>query len=263
MSEHMSDKTYKSPDQRLEEKKKSESPIRVVLNGLLYENPAFRLILGMCPLLAVTISAKSSFFMGLAVIFVLTGSEFIISLLRHIIPDKVRIPAFITIIAGFVTIVQLVISAYMPALNESLGIYIPLIVVNCIVLARAETFASKKSPLFSVLDGLSMGGGFMIAMLFMGSIREILGSGTFFDFDLPIFGSVILGQRIDPMMFFTLPPGGFFVLGICIVIMQFVVRGINSRNAKKNKSPLPEKVASDSACESCGACSACNGSEVK
>lgn len=276
MSEHMSDKTYKSPDQRLEERKKSESPIRVVLNGLLYENPAFRLILGMCPLLAVTISAEASFFMGLAVIFVLTGSEFIISLLRHIIPDKVRIPAFITIIAGFVTIVQLIISAYLPALNESLGIYIPLIVVNCIVLARAETFASKKSPIYSVLDGLSMGGGFMIAMLLMGSIREILGSGTFFNLELPIFGSgtlfalklpifenAILIEKIEPMLFFIGPPGGFFVLGICIVMMQFVIREMNHRNSKKNKELLPEKAASESACESCGACSACNGSEVK
>jgi len=258
MSEPMSDKTYKSKDQRLEEKKKSESPMRVVLNGLLYENPSLRLILGMCPMLAVTISVKASFFMGLAVIFVLAGSELIISALRHIIPDQVRIPAFITIIAGFVTIVQLIISAYLPALNQSLGIYIPLIVVNCVVLARAESFASKKSPFFSLLDGLSMGGGFMLAMLLMSSIREILGSGTFFDFKLPLFGSAI-----EPIMFFALPPGGFFVFGICIVIMQFVIHGINTHNAKKNKALLPDKATSESACESCGACSACGGSEVK
>lgn len=261
MSKQMSDKTYKSPDQRLEEKKKSESPVRLLLNGLLYENPAFRLILGMCPLLAVTISAKASFFMGLAVIFVLTGSEFIVSLLRNIIPDRVRIPSFITIIAVFVTIVQLVISAYLPALNDSLGIYIPLIVVNCVVLARAETFASKKGAAYSVLDGLSMGGGFMLALLLMGSIREILGSGTFFDYDLPGFGSVIMGQKIEPMMFFTLPPGGFFVFGICIVIMQFVIRMINKHNRKKNKEPIDESASGD--CQTCGACSACRESEVK
>ncbi len=254
----MSDKTYKSPDQRLEEKKKSESPMRVVLNGLLFENPSLRLILGMCPMLAITISAKASFFMGLAVIFVLTGSEVIISLLRKIIPDQVRIPAFITVIAGFVTIVQLIISAFLPALNDSLGIYIPLIVVNCIVLARAESFASKKGPVFATLDGLSMGAGYMLAMLLMSSIREILGSGTFFDIPLPLFGTVI-----EPIMFFALPPGGFFVFGICIVIMQFIINGINKRAARKNKALLPEKATSGSACESCGACSACGGSEVK
>lgn len=258
MSEKMSDKTYRSPDQRLEEKKKSESPMRIVLNGLLYENPAFRLILGMCPLLAVTISAKSSLFMGFAVIFVLTGSEFIVSLLRHIIPDKVRIPAFITIIAGFVTIVQLMISAYLPALNDSLGIYIPLIVVNCVVLARAETFASKKSPLYSVLDGLSMGGGFTLALFMMGSIREILGAGTFFDLNLPLFGSVI-----EPIMFFALPPGGFFVFGICIVIMHFVVTRIKGSTSGKRNGSHAESEPSEPGCSSCGACSICSESEVK
>lgn len=258
MSEHMSDKTYRSPDQRLEEKKKSESPWSIVLNGLLFENPALRLILGICPLLAVTISAKSSLFMGFAVIFVLTGSEFIVSLLRHVIPDKVRIPAFITIIAGFVTIVQLVVSAYLPALNESLGIYIPLIVVNCVVLARAETFASKRSPAYSVLDGLSMGGGFTLALLMMGSIREILGAGTFFDVKLPLFGSVI-----EPIMFFSLPPGGFFVFGICIIIMQWVVIRIKRITANKNRTVLAESETDESACSSCGACSICRESEVK
>lgn len=243
MSENMADKTYMSPDQRLEVKKKSESPMRVVLNGLLYENPAFLLVLGTCPLLAVTISAKSSFFMGIAVIFVLTGSELIISMLRNIIPDKVRIPAFITVIAGFVTIVQMVISAYLPALNKSLGIYIPLIVVNCIVLARAEAFSCKKSVIFSMLDGLSMGSGYMIALVIMGSAREILGNGTIFDLQLPLFGTVI-----EPMMFFLLPPGGFFVYGICICITQIIIKRLEKSH--KHRIPLPT-----AGCDSCGACS--------
>lgn len=258
MSENMADKAYLSPDQRLEVKKKSISPMRVVLNGLLYENPAFLLVLGTCPLLAVTISAKSSFFMGIAVIFVLTGSEVIISMLRNIIPDKVRIPAFITVIAGFVTIVQMVISAYLPALNKSLGIYIPLIVVNCIVLARAEAFSCKRSVILSTIDGLSMGTGFMIALVIMGAAREILGNGTIFDFHLPLFGTVI-----EPMMFFLLPPGGFFVYGICICITQIVIKKLEK--TKKHRIALPT-----SGCDSCGACSgACtaqvdNGeSEVK
>jgi electron transport complex protein RnfE len=243
MSENMADKTYLPPDQRLEEKKKSESPMRVVMNGLLYENAAFLLVLGTCPLLAVTISAKSSFFMGIAVIFVLTGSEIFISMLRNIIPDKVRIPAFIIVIAGFVTIVQMVISAYLPALNKSLGIYIPLIVVNCIVLARAEAFSCKRPVFLSMIDGLSMGSGYMVALVIMGSAREILGNGTFFDLQLPLFGTVI-----EPMMFFLLPPGGFFVYGICICITQIVIKRLEK--TKKHRIALPT-----AGCDSCGACS--------
>lgn len=251
MSENMTDKTYLSPDQRLEVKKKSESPLRVVLNGLLYENPAFLLVLGTCPLLAVTISAKSSFFMGIAVIFVLTGSELIISMLRNIIPDKVRIPAFITVIAGFVTIVQMVISAYVPALNKSLGIYIPLIVVNCIVLARAEAFSCKRSVMFSMLDGLSMGAGYMIALVIMGAAREILGNGTIFDIQLPLFGTVI-----EPMMFFLLPPGGFFVYGICICVTQIIIKKLEKNH--KHKIALPAV-----GCDACGACSGSGGCAAK
>jgi electron transport complex protein RnfE len=181
--------------------------------------------------------------MGIAVIFVLTGSEMMISLLRNIIPDKVRIPAFITVIAGFVTIVQMVISAYLPALNQSLGIYIPLIVVNCIVLARAEAFSCKRPVALSILDGLSMGTGFMIALVIMGSAREILGNGTIFDLQLPLFGTVI-----EPMMFFLLPPGGFFVYGICICITQIVIKRLEK--SKKHRIALPT-----AGCDSCGACS--------
>ena len=244
MSENMSDKIYRSPDQRKADQKQRIAPIRIILDGIIFENPALRLMLGICPLLAVTISAKASLFMGFAVMFVLVGSEFIISLLRNIIPRKVRIPAYITIIAGFVTIVQLLISAYFPSLNQTLGIYIPLIVVNCVVLARSEMFASKRSVPFAVLDGLSMGTGFLLALVLLGSIREILGNGTFFDFSLPFFGTLI-----EPMMFFSLPPGGFFVYGICICFVQIIIKKI-----EKHKQHLEYDKPESSQCNSCGFC---------
>ena len=227
------------------------SPVRLLLNGILDENPVFRLVLGTCPLLAVTTSAKNAVSMGLAVIFVQAGSEVIISLLRKVIPDKVRIPAFITIIAGFVTIVQMLVSAYLPALNESLGIYIPLIVVNCIVLARAEAFASKKTVIESFFDGIGMGVGFTVALFLMGAIREILGNGTFFEIQLPLFGTVI-----EPMMFFILPPGGFFVFGICIWMSQAFMKRFMP---KKDKEKSQGSVSDDSPCSSCGSCTACPG----
>ncbi len=237
-------------DQRAQTKDKT-SYVRLLLNGILDENPVFRLVLGTCPLLAVTTSAKNAVSMGLAVIFVQAGSEVIISLLRRIIPDKVRIPAFITIIAGFVTIVQMLVSAYLPALNDSLGIYIPLIVVNCIVLARAEAFASKKTVAASFFDGIGMGAGFTVALFLMGTIREILGNGTFFDMQLPLFGTVV-----KPMMFFILPPGGFFVFGICIWMSQlFMKRFI----PKKDEDTNSDSSSDDSPCGSCGSCSACPG----
>ena len=157
------------------ERKKAFS---VLINGLLNENPTFRLLLGMCPSLAVTTMAKNGLGMGAAATFVLVGSNLVISLIRKIVPDKVRIPAYITIIAGFTTIVQLLLAALLPELNKQLGIFIPLIVVNCIIFARAEMFAQKNGPLLSVLDGLGMGAGFTIAITIIGSVREILGAGT-------------------------------------------------------------------------------------
>jgi electron transport complex protein RnfE len=231
--------------------KDQTSPLRLLLNGILDENPVFRLVLGTCPLLAVTTSAKNAVSMGLAVIFVQAGSEVIISLMRKIIPDKVRIPAFITIIAGFVTIVQMLVSAYLPALNDSLGIYIPLIVVNCIVLARAEAFASKKTVVASLFDGIGMGAGFTVALFLMGSIREILGNGTFFDMQLPLFGTVI-----KPIMFFILPPGGFFVFGICIWMSQLFMKRIKP---KKDDDKIADTDIGGKSCDSCGSCSACPG----
>lgn len=179
--------------------------------GIIKENPVLRLLLGCCAVLAVTTSASNAIGMGAATTFVLVCSNIAISLLRKIIPDKVRIPAFITIIASFVTIVQLFIKAYSPALDTALGVFLPLIVVNCIILGRAEMFASKNSVLPSMLDGLGMGIGFTAALLLMGIIRELLGAGT-------VFGIPILSGFMQPIIIFLLPPGGFFVFGMLVAV---------------------------------------------
>ena len=155
--------------------------LRIVTNGLLKENPSLRLVLGTCPTLAVTTVATNGIGMGLAATFVLIGSNIAISALRKVIPDKVRLPAYITVIAAFVTILQMLVQAYMPALDTALGIYLPLIVVNCIILGRAEMFASKNNVVDSALDGLGMGLGFTLTLLVMGSVRELLGAGTLFN----------------------------------------------------------------------------------
>ncbi|MBQ3141691.1 MAG: electron transport complex subunit E [Clostridia bacterium] len=188
-----------------------KSYLSVFTNGIVKENPVLRLMLGTCPTLAVTTMAENGLGMGLAATLVLIGSNVVISLLRNIIPDKVRIPAYITIIAGFVSVVQLLVKAYAPELDESLGIYLPLIVVNCIILARAEMFASKNAVLASFLDGLGMGIGFTAALVLMGAVRELLGAGT-------LFGVTVTANVIEPMLIFILPPGGFFVFGVLIAL---------------------------------------------
>lgn len=185
--------------------------LKTLTNGIIKENPVLRLVLGTCPTLAVTTMASNAIGMGAAATLVLIGSNLVISLTRKIIPDKVRIPAYITIIAGFVTIVQMLVKAFTPEIDKSLGIYLPLIVVNCIILGRAEMFASKNKALPSVLDALGMGIGFTAALLAMGSIREILGAGTW-------FGIPITANIIDPMIIMILPPGGFFVFGILVAL---------------------------------------------
>lgn len=179
--------------------------------GIIKENPVLRLVLGTCATLAVSTAASNAIGMGLATTFVLVCSNAVISLLRNIIPDKVRIPSYITIIAGFVTIVQMFIKAYSPALDSALGIFLPLIVVNCIILGRAEMFANKHRVLPSILDGLGMGVGFTATLLLMGIIRELLGAGTVFD--IPV-----LSTFTDPIIIFILPPGGFFVFGLLIAL---------------------------------------------
>lgn len=179
--------------------------------GIIKENPVLRLVLGTCATLAVTTAASNAIGMGLATTFVLVCSNAAISLLKKVIPDKVRIPAYITLIAGFVTIVQLLVKAFVPSLDEALGVFLPLIVVNCIILGRAEMFASKNPVLPSIVDGLGMGVGFTAALLAMGIIRELLGAGT-------VFGLPVLSGFMDPIIIFLLPPGGFFVFGILVAI---------------------------------------------
>lgn len=188
-----------------------EKASAIFTKGLITENPVLRLMLGTCPTLAVTTSAMDGLGMGVAATVVLLGSNVVISLLRKVIPDRVRIPAFITIIAGFVTVVQLAVKALAPALDATLGIYLPLIVVNCIILGRAEAYAKNHPVVHSALDGLGMGVGFTMALLCMGGIRELIGSGTFLGFP-------ITAGFVPPMTIMLLPPGGFFVFGILVMI---------------------------------------------
>ena len=185
----------------------------VFINGLLNENPTFRLVLGTCPTLAVTTSAINGIGMGLAATFVLVCSNFVVSCVRKMIPDKARIPAFIVVICMFVTIIQLVMQAYLPSLYESLGIFLPLIVVNCIILGRAEAFASKNPVVASAVDGVGMGLGFTLALTLIGCIRELAGNGS-------VFGINLLGTSYQPMLLMILPAGGFLVFGLLLGIIN-------------------------------------------
>ncbi len=218
--------------------------------GIVAENPVLRLILGTCPTLAVTTSASNGLGMGLAVIFVLVGSNLVISLLRKVVPDKVRIPVFITVIAGFVTIVQLLMQASLPALDQSLGIFIPLITVNCIILARAEMFACKNPVLPSIIDGLGMGIGCTAAMVLMGAIREVIGNGSFFGLLLP---GLQPGSYFEPMLIFILPPGGFFVYGLLIALAQKLGQKLASSEA--GDDICAGAISDETACLLCGGCS--------
>ncbi|MBF6628382.1 MAG: electron transport complex subunit E [Proteiniphilum sp.] len=186
--------------------------LKVLVNGIIKENPIFVLLLGMCPTLATTSSAINGMSMGLATMFVLICSNAVISLLKNVIPDMVRIPAFIVVIATFVTIIEMMMNAYVPALADSLGIFIPLIVVNCIVLGRAESFASRNSVLSSIFDGVGIGFGFTLALTLLGASRELLGTGKIFSFSLypEQYGSLL----------FVLAPGAFIVLGYLIGIFN-------------------------------------------
>ena len=188
------------------------------LRGLWEEIPLFRLVLGMCPTLAVTTSAINGVGMGIATTFVLVMSNILISILRKIIPDMIRIPAFIIVIASFVTVTDLMMAAFTPELHHSLGIFIPLIVVNCIVLARAEAFASKNNVIRSTADGLGMGIGFTIVLILLGSVRELLGNGTWFD--MPVLTGIMEAFKYEyqPMIVMILPPGAFIGLGLLVAL---------------------------------------------
>lgn len=205
--------------------------------GLITENPVLRLMLGCCATLAVTTAAVNAIGMGAATTFVLVCSNAVISLLRKVIPDRVRIPAFITVIAGFVTVVQLLVKAFTPDLDAALGVFLPLIVVNCIILGRAEMYASKNKVLPSIVDGLGMGVGFTAAMLVMGIIRELLGAGT-------VFGLPILSGFMEPIIIFLLPPGGFFVFGMLIALA--------GKLSKEGKAPK------EMGCGSCPMAASCS-----
>lgn len=196
------------------EKKKAS---QVFMNGLLTENPTFIQLLGMCPTLAVTTSLQNGLGMGLSATAVLICSNFLISLLRKIIPDKVRIAAYIVIIAAFVTVIQMCLNAFLPDLASSLGLFIPLIVVNCIILARAESFASKNNPLLSAVDGLGMGLGFTGALCIISTVREFLGAGS-------IWGITLYGEHILPATIMIMAPGGFIVLGLLVGLINFIVK---------------------------------------
>ncbi len=201
----------------------------VLMNGILSENPTFRLVLGTCPTIAVTASAINGVGMGLAATFVLIGSNAVISLLRNFIPDKVRIPAFVVVICTFVTMVEMLMQAYVPPLYDALGIFIPLIVVNCIILARAEAYASKNNVARSAMDGLGMGIGFTVGLILIGSIRELIGSGT-------IFGFNVMGASFEPMTLLVLAPGGFIVFGLCLGIINALVAKREKSQAKKGEA---------------------------
>jgi len=214
----------------------NNNPIKVFFNGVVTENPTFVLMLGMCPTLAVTTSAINGLGMGLATTAVLILSNFIISLFRKIIPEGVRIPAYIVIIASFVTVIQFLLQGYVPDLYEALGIYIPLIVVNCIILGRAEAYASKHNAFLAIFDGLGMGLGFTVGLTLIGAVRELLGTGEVFDYR-------ILPKNYEPLTIFILAPGAFFVLSFLTAIM-------NRIKLKKGK-PTGKTGNCDNICKSC------------
>ena len=186
--------------------------IKILTNGIIKENPTFVLLLGMCPTLATTTSSINGMSMGLATMFVLICSNIVVSLIKNLTPDKVRIPVFVVVIASFVTILQMCLKAYLPEINKSLGLFIPLIVVNCIILGRAEAFACKNGPLASLFDGVGIGLGFTLGLTLLGTVRELLGAGS-------VFGLPLLPETCN-ILLFILPPGAFISLGYLIAIIN-------------------------------------------
>ena len=230
--------------------KKEKSYGEILTAGFIKENPVLRLVLGTCPTLAVTTQAFNGLGMGAAATLVLIGSNAVISLLRNVIPDKVRIPAFITIIAGFVTIIQMLVKAFVPALDSALGIYLPLIVVNCIILGRAESYASKNGPVESIFDGIGMGLGFTFGLTCIAIVREFIGTGAIFGVQiLPLADAAAGKGGYVPVTIFILPAGAFLVLA-------FLVAGMNKlkkRAAQKGKK-IAEPQGCGTDCASCGGC---------
>lgn len=226
-------------------KLKTNSPAERLWNGIYVENPTFCLVLGMCPTLATTTSAVNAIGMGLSTTVILALSNLFISLLRKIIPDKMRMPAYIVVIASFVTIVDFLMEGYTPAVYAALGIYIPLIVVNCIIMGRAEAYAGKNAPIPSFFDGLGMGLGFTLALLIIGSIREIIGAGTWFGMKVTSVGYV-------PVNIFVLAPGAFLVLAFLVALMNKMHIGFARR-------PEAAKAMENAECASRARCGICSG----
>lgn len=190
------------------------NPVKIIKNGIIDENPTFVQVIGMCPTLAVTSSAINGVGMGLSTTAVLICSNFVISLIRKIIPDSVRIPCYIVVIASFVTIVQMLLKGFVPALDKSLGVYIPLIVVNCLILARAEAYAGKNNPVASLFDGIGMGLGFTLALTILGFVRELIGNGS-------VFGITVLPETCKTLLM-ILPPGAFITLAFLMVVVNLI-----------------------------------------
>ena len=213
-------------------------------NGLIKENPTFVLMLGMCPTLAVTTSAINGIGMGLSTTVVLVLSNMLISMLRKIIPDSVRMPAFIVVVASFVTIVQFLLEGFVPSLYDSLGLYIPLIVVNCIILGRAESYASKNPVLPSIFDGMGMGLGFTVGLTSIGIVRELIGAGQ-------IFGVQVMPDSYEPLTIFILAPGAFLVLAGLVALQNRIKR----KAAQKGKKVTETAGCDEGGCASCGGCS--------
>lgn len=219
-----------------------------IYNGVVKENPTFVLMLGMCPTLAVTTSATNGVGMGLSTTAVLVMSNMLISMLRKIIPDSVRMPAFIVVVASFVTIVDFLLEGFIPSLYDSLGLYIPLIVVNCIILGRAESYASKNPVLPSIFDGIGMGIGFTIGLTCIGIVRELLGSGK-------IFNMQVLPDSYEPLTIFILAPGAFFVLAGLVALQN----KLKNKAAKKGKKEVALSSGCTEGCSSCANQSVCGG----
>ena len=232
---------------------KANSPLERLYNGIIKENPTFVLMLGMCPTLAVTTSAKNGFGMGMTTMVILALSNLMISMLRKMIPDSVRMPAYIVVVASFVTIVQFLLQGFISSLYDSLGIYIPLIVVNCIILGRAEAYASKNGPVSSLFDGIGMGLGFTFGLTCIGIVREILGAGQ-------LFGFQILSLKwYTPINIFVMAPGAFLVLAFLVALMSIVRQKMEAKG-----KPLAEPAGCISGdCAGCSMSATCSEKEKK
>ena len=230
---------------------RKDTPLERLYNGIIKENPTFDMMRGMCPTLAVTTSAKNGIGMGLATMVILTASNLMISLLRKIIPDGVRMPAYIVVVASFVTIVEFLMEGFIPALYSALGIYIPLIVVNCIILGRAEAYAGKHGPIPSLFDGIGMGLGFTVGLTLIGMFRELIGAGT-------LFGIQVMPSAYEPVNIFIMAPGAFLVLAMLVAVQNRIKR---QKLEKTGKPAVPAEETGCMACANKAYCQAVKGKE--